>query len=103
MKLDNMTISNGYITSATGKYVCYCKAVGGVTNGYVAYSENGYIENIGWCASEPQESSEVITTGQNVTSTLASITFNDNGYVVVVVSNISDLCIHPKWSGATDE
>lgn len=103
MKLDDMTISNGYITSATGKYVCYCKAVGGVTNGYVAYSENGYIENIGWCASEPQESSEVITTGQNVTSTLASITFNDDGYVVVVVNNISDLCIHPKWSGAADE
>lgn len=102
MVLTDMTISNGHITSQEGKYLCYCKAVGGVTNGYVAYSANGVIENIGWCASLPQESGEVTTTGQTLTATVASITFNNNGYVVVVVTDPDDLCIHPKWSGRAD-
>ena len=102
MVLSNMTISNGYIVDTSNKYICYCKAVGGVTNGYVAYSESGAIENIGWCDSIPQESSPVITTNNNVTSTLASIPFNEDGYVVVVTTDINDICIHPKWSGSAD-
>ena len=104
MTLNNMTISNGYITSTQDtSYVCYCKAVGGVTNGYVAYSSGGYITDIGWCAEIPQETSEVIQTNKNVTSTVASIPFDEDGYVVVAVSNTSDICIHPKWSGVADE
>lgn len=103
MVLENMTISNGYIVGAQGSYVCYCKAVGGVDNGYVAYSEGGYITDIGWCADLPQEGREVVTDNQIVTTTLASIPFEENGYVVVVTSNINDLCIHPKWSGRADE
>ena len=103
MVLNDMTISsNGYITGEEGSYVCYCKAVGGVTNGYVAYSEGGHIINIGWCASLPQESSNVVLTGASVTDTLASIPFNTDGYVVVALDSTSDICIHPKWSGAAD-
>ena len=102
MVLNNCTIANGYITSETGKYICYCKAVGGVTNGYVAYSSSGYITDIGWCASLPQESIVVSTANKQVTSTVASIPFSQNGYVVVVVTDISDICIHPKWSGVAD-
>lgn len=102
MVLNNCTIANGYITSETGKYICYCKAVGGVTNGYVAYSSGGYITDIGWCASLPQESTAVSTTNKQVTSTVASIPFSQNGYVVVVVTDVSDICIHPKWSGVAD-
>lgn len=103
MILNNMAFSNNVIVEATGKYICYCKAVGGVTNGYVAYSQGGYIEDIGWCASVPQESVEVVTTNKNVTTTLASIPFDSDGYVVVVVSDPTGLCIHPKWSGTADE
>lgn len=103
MVLNDMTISsNGYITGEEGSYVCYCKAVGGVTNGYVAYSVGGHITGIGWCASLPQESSDVVLTGASVTSTLASIPFDTNGYVVVSLDSTSDICIHPKWSGAAD-
>jgi hypothetical protein len=103
MTLNNMTISNGHIVSTSDtSYVCYCRAVGGVTNGYVAYSADGHIQNIGWCADLPQETSAVVTTGQNVTATVASISFARDGYVVVVVDDISDICIHPKWSGRED-
>lgn len=102
MCLENMTIENGYITSHSGTNVCYCKAVGGVDNGYVAYSSSGQIQNIGWCATLPQEGSAVSIAGQAVEANLASIPFDENGYVVVVVGNKSDICIHPKWSGSAD-
>ena len=103
MYIGNANISGGKIARNTGTYVCYCKAVGGVTNGYVAFSSNGTILNIGWCAELPAIGSDVVTTGAAITSTLSSIPFSENGYVVVVVSNMEDLCIHPRWSGGADE
>lgn len=103
MIIENATFSNGIIASNTGTYVCYCKAIGGVTNGYVAYSQGGYITNIGYCATQPGFNTSVITTGATVGAINSSITFANNGYVAVVVSNTSDLCIHPKWSGTADQ
>lgn len=102
MYIQNATISNGKIVNSNGTYVCYCRAKGGVNNGYVAYSENAYIRNIGWCANLPAINETVITTNQSVSNTLASIPFEQDGYVVVVVTNVTDLCIHPKWSGSAD-
>lgn len=103
MYIADANISGGKIASNAGTYVCYCRAVGGVTNGYVAFSGEGYISNIGWCATLPAIGSDVVTTGAAITSTLSSIPFDDNGYVVVVVSDMDDLCVHPKWSGSADE
>ena len=103
MVLNNMTISsNGYITGENNSYVCYCKAVGGVTNGYVAYSSGGHIKNIGYCASLPQEASAVVLTGTSASATMATVQFNTSGYVVVSMDSAADICIHPKWSGAAD-
>ena len=103
MYIADANISGGKIVSNAGTYLCYCRAIGGVTNGYVAFSENGYISNIGWCAGLPVIGSDVVTTGAAITSTLSSIPFDENGYVVVVVSNMDDLCVHPRWSGSADE
>jgi len=86
----------------SGTNVCYCRAKGGVTNGYVAYSSGGYIVDIGWCADVPALGSDVVSTGASVTNELASIPFDDDGYVIVVANSMTDLCIHPKWSGAAD-
>lgn len=103
MVLNNMTISsNGYITGETDSYVCYCKAVGGVTNGYVAYSSGGHIKNIGWCAGLPQEASSIVLTNASASAEMATVEFNDNGYVVVSMDSAADICIHPRWSGAAD-
>ena len=102
MFIPDVTIANNAIIASTGNFVCYCKAVGGVDNGYVAYSAGEYITNIGWCAELPQLGSTVVTTDQELTSSLASIPFAEDGYVVVAVSNKSDICIHPKWSGSAD-
>lgn len=102
MFIQNASINNGLIVSNTGTYLCYCRAKGGVDNGYVAYSESGRIRNIGWCANLPAIGEAVITTGQSVSNTLASIPFDNDGYVVVVATSMNDLCIHPKWSGSAD-
>ena len=102
MYIQNASIVNGAIASNSGTYIAYCHAKGGVDNGYVAYSANAYIRNIGWCANLPTIGESVVTTGGSSSGTLASIPFNEDGYVVVVVTNISDLCIHPKWSGTDD-
>lgn len=101
MVIDNATFAGGTIASGVNT-VAYCRAKGGVDNGYVAYSEGEYIVGIGWCAALPEVGSAVVTTGASVAASLASIPFNDDGYVVVEVTDASDLCVHPKWSGAAD-
>ena len=102
MVLTNASFSGGKIIQNTGTYACYCRAKGGVDNGYVAYSETDAILDIGWCADVPEIGDDVVTTGQSVSTSLASIPFAEDGYVVVIASSTSDLCIHPKWSGAAD-
>ena len=101
MVIDNATFTGGTIASGVNT-VAYCRAKGGVDNGYVAYSEGEYILGIGWCAALPEVGSAVVTTGASVAASLASIPFDNDGYVVVEVTNASDLCVHPKWSGAAD-
>lgn len=102
MYLAQASISGGYIIQNSTTNVCYCRAKGGVTNGYVAYSSGKYIVDIGWCADVPTIGAPVVMTGKSVTNELASIPFDEDGYVVVVVSSMTDLCIHPKWSGSAD-
>lgn len=102
MYVANATIDNGVIASDIGTYLCYCRAKGGVTNGYVAYSESGQIIGIGWCENLPTIGEDVVTADASITSTLASIPFDEDGYVVVAVTSMNDLCIHPKWSGRAD-
>lgn len=102
MVLTNASFSGGKIIQNTGTYACYCHAKGGVDNGYVAYSESDAILDIGWCANIPTIGADIITTGQSVSDSLASIPFDDDGYVVVIASSTADICIHPKWSGSAD-
>ena len=101
MVIENATFTSGTIASGANT-VAYCRAKGGVDNGQVAYSEGEYILGIGWCAALPEVGSTVVTTGASVAASLASIPFDNDGYVVVEVTDASDLCIHPKWSGAAD-
>lgn len=103
MVLNNAAFFNGTIVQNTGTIACYCRAKGGVDNGYVAYSANGAILDIGWCATIPAYNETIITENASVTNTLASIPFNDDGYVVVIVTVKDDICIHPKWTGKADE
>lgn len=98
MFIENAIITNNTIIENIGTYVCYCKAVGGVTNGYVAYSEGGHIQNIGWSASLPQFNDTVVTDNKTVAEQISSIEFDNNGYVIVVVDNMDDLVIRPTWS-----
>lgn len=103
MTLANMSIIDNVITTTEGKYICWCPALGGIPNGYVAYSNSEAIENIGWCANIPTESATVITNGEQLTSKTWSIEFNTDGYVIVVATSINDICIHPRWSGEADQ
>lgn len=101
MYIANATFANGTISNGAN-YVAYCRAKGNVDNGYVAYSENEYILGIGWCANIPAIGSTVVTTDAAVSASLASIPFVEDGYVVVEVTDMTDLCVHPKWSGSAD-
>lgn len=103
--IENATISNDSIISNSGTYVCYCKAVGG-DHGYIAESLGEHIVvsgGMGWCASVPQIGSTVVTTSvasdDSVTSTSADFTYMQDGYVLVVVDNTSDLMMWCEWSG----
>lgn len=103
--IDNATISGGSIVSSSGTYVCYCKAVGG-DHGYIAESLGEHIVvsgGMGWCASVPQIGSTVVTTSaandDSVTSASADFTYMQDGYMLVVVDDTSDLMMWCEWSG----
>lgn len=102
MFIADASISGPSIISSPGTYIGYCKAVGNVNNGYVAYSSSSAIKNIAYSSIMPSIGNTVTSSGATVTGNVSSITFENNGYVVVAVSNLNDLCIHPKWSGAED-
>lgn len=104
--LTNASIENGEIISSTGNYVCFCKAYAGSPRGYMAHSAEGYIIDGGWCATLPQIGSVLNQTQQEEDlkdTNFYSITFENTGYFVVAVSNISDLCIHIRWDSEEDE
>lgn len=100
----------GSVVAKSGSYVCYAHVVGGLDTGYIAFDSNASISRIGWCDSIPTTSTSGITiTVDNVfvtaitnNNTKSLITNTQEGYVVVACTNISKLCIHPKWSGAAD-
>ena len=109
MVINDATInSNGIIEASAGDYVCYCKAVGGVTNGYIAYSSDTTqteITNIGYYATVPTIGDQVIQTAIDSSAfpTYGMVNFANNGYVVVAATNKNDLCIHPQWSGSAND
>lgn len=104
--LADASIENGEIVSSTGNYVCFCKAYAGSPWGYMAHSVGKYIIDGGWCATLPQIGSVLDQTQEEQDLKDAesySITFENTGYFVVAVSNISDLCIHIRWDGEEDK
>ena len=108
---NTMVISNASINGSTnkvvessGNYLCYCPAVGG-DHGYAAVSLNNYITasaGMAWCATVPAVGSTVVTTSQNntdsVTSGAGRFTYSQDGYILVVVSNTSDLMMGCAWT-----
>ena len=104
--LADASIENGEIVSSIGNYVCFCKAYAGSPWGYIAHSVGEYIIDGGWCATLPQIGSVLDQTQEDQDlkdAEFYSITFENTGYFVVAVSNISDLCIHIRWDAEEDE
>ena len=103
MSIQDATISNGKIAENTGTYVCYCRATPASNTGWGAYSASGAIRGIGFCATLPAKGTDVVTTGVDYTTTISTVPVTTDGYVVVVVTGMDDLMIHPRWSGAADD
>ena len=114
---DSMTIYNytvsaeGDVIYSPGSYICYIHAVGGLANGYVAYEPNDTIARIGWYNTIPTTSTHgiyVTADGEYVTAitndtSLSMINNVHDGYIIVACTVISDLNVHPRWSGTMDE
>ena len=100
------------IRSSDNTYVAWCKAVGGLSAGYVAYSNtnytdatlepSGHILNLGYCATKPSFNVEV-TTIETPDPVFSTINFEDDGYIVAAVDNINYLAMHPRWSDSTKD
>lgn len=111
MVLADYTISDsGIVTSEPGSFVCYVHAVGGLSAGYIVYDPNHTIIRVGWCANIPRESTVDIYVdedGDRVTSleynsTVTKITTTYEGYICIACTNVSQLTVHPRWSGLYD-
>ena len=100
---DNVIVGYGIventIVAQANHRLCFCEAVGGLEQGYVAYLPNGTIYNIGFSSVLPEAGGTIDMMG-TIDENLGVIAgFNINGYVVVETSTITDLQIHPQWSG----
>lgn len=119
--LSDCTINeNGEIVESTGSSVAYIKGVGGLQNAhgsrhgdYTVYDENGTLVRIGYSQTMPTvgdtlEASEVVKPSDDDPSQVAQdsytqwISFNQDGYICVALTNTSKLCVHPEWSGYMD-
>lgn len=111
--ISNATIDENthIIIPSEGQYVCYCKAVAGTREGYIGYSEGGYLTGIGWCKNIPDfntqlsgtETTEDEKMGFDDPTIHRAIIFEEDGYVVVSVTDKSDLCIHTRWDSEEDD
>ena len=110
MFINGYTINaSGQLVAATGSFVAYVHAVGGLAAGYIAYSHAGYLTRIGWCPTVPSLDSEIIVdadqdnvisiSNNNITSLITNVY---EGYICIACSSISDLVVHPRFSGIAD-
>lgn len=102
--------SNGEIIPTIGSYVCFIHTVGGLDNGYVAFSPSASISRIGWFDQVPESTSKIYVTvdTEHITSIVNStsssiICFTTTGYICIACTNIDDLVVHPRWSGEADQ
>lgn len=106
MIIENAGIANGSIISNSGTYVCYCPSKGG-DHGYAAVSLEGHILTtgncgMGWCSTQPAIGTTVVTTSENASDSYEAytgrFTNSADGYIVIVVSDPSDLMMGCAWS-----
>ena len=119
--LSDCTINeNGEIVTSTGSSVAYIHGVGGLQNAhgsrhgdYTVYDENGTLVRIGYSQTVPTvgdtvETDEVVKPSDDDPSQVAQdaytqwISFNQDGYICVALTNTAKLCVHPEWSGYMD-
>ena len=82
-------------------YFVVIKAVAGLENGYVAYSENSGLTYVGICATAdgaPDTASTVF--GETVSVAYPT---SEKPYILISTTDIDGLCVHPRWSGIKDE
>ena len=82
-------------------YFVVIKAVAGLENGYVAYSENSGLTYVGICATAdgaPDTASTVF--GETVSVAYPT---SEKPYLIIGTTDIDGLCVHPRWSGIKDE
>ena len=100
--------SSGVITAQSGSYVAFCKAPYSNEEGYIAYDSNGTMTRMGFSTVVPTAGATVALTGQALGSSISTYVVPETsygynvGYVCVACTDISKLCIHPRWSGGED-
>ena len=113
--------SDGSISADANYSIAYIKGVGELNNrygsrhgDYTVYDENGSLDIIGWSATIPTTSSTIILNdlSKNIASytdtevapvdQIKWITFHNDGYICVSLTNTAKLCVHPEWSGYMD-
>lgn len=97
---------DGNVSVSSGMYVCWCKAVGGLADGYTIYAKSGVLTRVGWYDEVPDSTTEGIELdGATLGSSLSYYDNSDlpDGYICVATTDPEGLCIHPTWSGYEDE
>ena len=98
----------GKVVAEEGSYIAYCRAPYAGTDGYIAYDPNSSIERMGFNPTIPSPGDKVDLSEQGLSTDVSTYivpetsTGENTGFICVACTNISNLCIHAKWSGFND-
>ena len=82
--------------------LCHARMPVSDSRGWQIYNPVGNVVKVGWCAEIPTAESTVTRLERDA---ILSETDNDvyvadeSGYLVIVVKDVTKLCVHPRWSG----
>lgn len=94
-----------YDSSYPNYKLCYVRMPVSDNRGWQIYNPNDSIIKVGWCNEIPTEASTITALDKN---NILSETDNDvyvydqNGYLVIVTTDVDILCVHPRWSGRSN-
>lgn len=109
-RLDSAAINSaGEIITSAENYVCFCRVSNMSDLGYIAYTQEGTIYQVGYASAIPSIGTVIDMAKKNDadlnnSNGAWSRTIEEDGYFVVAVNSaaLDDLCIHTRWDNEED-
>jgi len=82
--------------------LCHVRMPVSDSRGWQIYNPDGRVVKVGWCSEIPTLASTITELAKDdILSEAKNDVYvaEENGYLVIVTSDVETLCVHPRWSG----